>query len=160
MEIERKFTLTQTPPFPVLDRLEQWQGYLTTDPEVRIRRTLRHSTGEESFILCIKSRGTLVRHEVETPITAAQFAELTDLLDQPLIYKDQTVYSLPDGHLLECSRVDHGAFSYGEVEFATEEEALAWTPPPCLGTELTEQTAFKMSHYWAHREVAALLRQM
>lgn len=154
MEIERKFKLIEFPNLPEVAFLDQWQGYLATDPEVRIRRTENHTEGIETYILCIKSVGDLVRHEVETEITREQFEELASMLDYPLIHKELHAYRLPDGHVLECSRVDDGAFSYAEVEFASVEEANAWTPPEWLGREMTYEKGFKMRQYWSDRSLA------
>lgn len=154
MEIERKFKLIEFPSLPEVAFLDQWQGYLATDPEVRIRRTENHTEGIETYILCIKSVGDLVRHEVETEITREQFEELASMLDYPLIHKELHAYRLPDGHVMECSRVDDGAFSYAEVEFASVEEANAWTPPEWLGREMTYEKGFKMRQYWSDRSLA------
>lgn len=154
MEIERKFKLIGFPDLPEVAYLDQWQGYLATDPEVRIRRTENHTAGTETYILCIKSVGDLVRHEVETDITRDQFEELASMLSYPLIHKELHAYQLPDGHVMECSRVDEGAFSYAEVEFASVEEANAWTPPDWLGREMTYEKGFKMRQYWSDRSLA------
>lgn len=154
MEIERKFKLIEFPDLPQVAFLDQWQGYLATDPEVRIRRTENHTAGTETYILCIKSVGDLVRHEVETDITRTQFEELASMLAYPLIHKELHAYRLPDGHVIECSRVDDGAFSYAEVEFDSVEEANAWTPPEWLGREMTYEKGFKMRQYWSDRSLA------
>ncbi len=125
MEIERKFWLDKFPEnLPMVRRLQTWQGYLYTDPwEVRIRRSVEEDTGREYYRLCIKSNGEL-------------------------IHKDYRAYRLEDGHILECSIVDGGAFSYAEVEFESEEAANAWQPIGCLGRETTYESGFKMKHYW------------
>lgn len=155
MEIERKFWITDFPTeYPELVHLETEQGYLTTMPvTVRIRRSRNCSTGAESYILCIKSKGTLSRHEVETPIEKAQFEELAGMLDRPMVHKDYHAYRLPDGHTLECSVVDHGVFSYAEVEFETEEAANLWKPLSFLGAELTYDRRFTMGSYYRDRIV-------
>lgn len=155
MEIERKFKLPAFPDhLPEVAHLDQYQGYLAVDPEVRIRRTVNHAGGEETYILCIKSIGDLVRHEVETAITKDQFEELASMLAYPLIHKDQRVYRLPEGLLLECSVVDGGAFAYAEVEFDSEEGARAWKKPDYLGDEMTYTRAFRMRTYWSNRDLA------
>ena len=152
MEIERKFQLSGFPDFlPEVAHLDMYQGYLCIDPEVRIRRTVDRSGGGETYILCIKSVGDLVRHEVETPLRKEQFEELASMLDRRLIHKDERVYRLPDGHLLECSIVDEGAFAYCEVEFDSEASALRWEKPDWLGEEMTYAREFRMRLYWADR---------
>lgn len=156
MEIERKFWLNSFPEdLPLVKHLETWQGYLYTDPnEVRIRRSLVVTTGEEYYRLCIKSEGSISRHEIETPLSKEQFEELCLLLEEgkPLIHKDQRVYDLGEGLKLECSVVDRGAFSYAEVEFDSLEQANAWTPHPCLGRETTYESGVRMKKYWHVRD--------
>lgn len=155
MEIERKFWITEFPTeYPELVHLETEQGYLVNVPvTVRIRRSYNCVTGAETYILCIKSKGTLSRHEVETPIEKEQFEELAGMLEHPMVHKDYHAYRLPDGNVLECSVVDHGAFSYAEVEFPSEEAAHAWQPLPCLGKELTYDKRFTMGAYYLNRRV-------
>lgn len=158
MEIERKFLLEQFPQdLPELVHMETDQGYLALFPvTLRIRRSERKDNGAVRYVLCIKSKGTLARHEVETDLTREQFEELESLLIKPMVHKDYHAYRLPDGHTLECSVVDHGAFSYAEVEFETEEEARAWQPLPCLGKELTYLRGFSMAEYWLNRQLPNL----
>lgn len=155
MEIERKFWITEFPTeYPEIVHLETEQGYLYTEPyTVRIRRSTNCQTGTSTYILCIKSKGTLSRHEVETAIEPEQFDELSGMLDRPLVHKNYHAYRLPDGHILECSVVDHGVFSYAEVEFESEEAANAWEPLPCLGKELTYDRRFTMGSYYQNRQV-------
>lgn len=154
MEIERKFKLPAFPDLPEYARLDQYQGYLSVSPEVRIRHTVNHTQDKETYILCIKGMGNLVRREVETDITKEQFEELTTMLDYPLIHKEMRVYRLPGDLLLECSVVDEGAFAYAEVEFPTKEEALAWEKPDYLGEEMTYVEGFRMRSYWSNRDLA------
>lgn len=158
MEIERKFKLNEFPALPELAYVEQWQGYLAVDPEVRIRKEVNHTEGWSRYILCIKSVGDLVRHEVETALTKEQFDELVSLLQYPLIHKQLHVYRLEDGHVLECSRVDEGVFSYAEVEFDTEEEANNWVPPDFLGPEMTYERGLRMRSYWSDRSLANAMK--
>lgn len=153
MEIERKFWIQTLPDLPEENCSAVDQGYLCTEPvELRIRRRKEQKTGLTSYQLCIKSIGALSRHEVETALTQAQFEELAGMLEQPLIHKEYHTYRLEDGHLLECSIVDHGVFSYAEVEFASEEEALRWRPLDCLGKETTYETGVSMREYWNTRK--------
>ena len=154
MEIERKFLLDKLPDIPVKTHKTVYQGYLYTTPHVvRIRKSESLTTGENTYVLCIKSSGTLERHEIETNLTKEQFEELAGLLDKPLIKKDFYTYNIGDGLILECSIVDDGAFSYAEVEFDSREQALAWKPLEYLGVELTYKSGFTMSSYWENREV-------
>ncbi len=154
MEIERKFKLTAFPTDLTLAvELDQYQGYLATDPEVRIRRTENHTEGTE-IISSASRRGGSGAPRSGAPITRTQFEELASMLAYPLIHKQLNAYHLPDGHIIECSIVDGGAFSYAEVEFGSVEEAKSWTPPEWLGREMTYEKGFKMRSYWSDRSLA------
>lgn len=149
MEIERKFLIDRFPDeFPLLHRSILRQGYLCTRPAVRIRST--EQEGKWAYKLCIKGKGTLVREEVELDLTEDVFRRLSSLLDAPFIEKELRVYALPGGEKLECNLVDH-RFWYAEVEFPTVDAARAFTPPPFLGREVTEDPGFSMAAYWEKR---------
>ena len=152
MEIERKFLIDKLPDLPVLSHKTVYQGYLYTAPiALRIRKTTDFATGENKYILCVKSGGTLARTEVETVLTAEQFCELEALLDKPLIKKDYYTYEIGGGLILECSVVDDGVFSYREVEFKDISQAENWQPLEFLGRELTYMKGFTMAEYWQNR---------
>jgi CYTH domain-containing protein len=145
MEIERKFWIQSLPTLPEIRSSDIEQGYLCTEPvELRIRRQKNRITEITTYQLCIKSMGLLSRHEVETELSQAQFEELADMLEQPLICKEYHAYQLEDGYVLECSVVDQGVFSYAEVEFPSEAAALAWNPLSCLGRETTYERGVNM----------------
>lgn len=66
MEIERKWEIGGFPEgLPQTDAAEMRQGYLVTDPVVRIRAEQR--AGGDSYILCIKGRGTLAARRSRPP---------------------------------------------------------------------------------------------
>ena len=153
MEIERKWEIGGFPQqLPLLEQVRMRQGYLVTEPVVRIRSEERADGC--SYILCIKGKGTLVREEIETPISEEVFARIAGMLPAPLIEKEYRAYRLADGHRLEVSLVDKdqpGGFFYAEVEVAAEQEARAVVPPEFLGKELTELPGSSMSDYWNRR---------
>ena len=75
MEIERKWEIGGFPQqLPLLEQVKMRQGYLVTEPVVRIRSEERADGC--SYILCIKGKGTLVREEIETPISEEVFARI------------------------------------------------------------------------------------
>ena len=150
MEIERQFLIAEFPALPEIYRAQVWQGYLSTAPVVRIRR-FSPPDGCDRYELTVKGKGTLVRAEVNIPIDAAQYEEMSGILKKEPIHKDYRVYELPDGLRLECSAVDPGTdhgFMYAEVEFDSVEAAKAFVPPAFLGREMTEVRDFSMSNYW------------
>ena len=62
IEIERKFLLESFPvKFPLKKQLTTYQAYLSTEPEVRIRRSEADGRDVAHF-LTIKSNGTLVQN--------------------------------------------------------------------------------------------------
>lgn len=153
MEIERKFWIHKLPDLAEESCSDIYQGYLCTAPvELRIRKWQDRRTGQIHYQLCVKSIGKLSRHEVETELSQGQFDELAGMLEQPLIHKEYHTYRLSDGYLLECSIVDGGVFSYAEVEFASEEEAIQWEPLDCLGRETTYEPGISMRDYWNNRK--------
>ena len=153
-EIERKFLIDGFPEhLPLLEEATVWQGYISSVPVVRIRK--KETANGVNYRLCFKSKGTLVRTEVEMDLTAEKFDALSTLLEVPLIRKDFRVYDLGGDKRLECSLVDAGAptaFYYAEVEFASEQEARTFVPPTFLGEEKTEDVTFTMSHYWERKK--------
>ena len=88
MEIERKFLIRQLP-----EHLEQYpylqieQGYLSTNPVVRIRKQ------DDSYFLTYKSGGLMTREEYNLPLTAESYAHLRKKTDGLLITKKR--YCIP-----------------------------------------------------------------
>ncbi len=157
MEIERKWLVDDFPDSEGLTlkkHSQVEQGYICTEPVVRIRRSV--TSGGESYVLCFKGKGTLVREEIETDISRETFEKLAAFIGVPLVTKDFKVYALADGHSLEVSCVDKGLptqFFYAEVEFDTVEDAHAFVPPAYLGAEKTEDSGFSMSRYWLQTRI-------
>ena len=139
MEIERKFLLSGFPDLPELERAEVFQGYLGISPEVRIRSK---RVGEaETYRLCFKGEGSLVREEIELP--------------KPMIRKEYRIYRLENGLRLECSRVDPGTdteFYYAEVEFQDQQQAEIFSPPDFLGKEVTYDGSYRMKAYYQRKK--------
>ena len=154
MEIERKW-LTQGWPQGQPDRvIEMEQGYISVSPTVRIR-SHRETGKADRYVLCFKSKGGLVRQEIETDIDKALFDQLRDFIGKPLVKKVQRRYNLPGGLVLEANQVDPGqptGFFYAEVEFASEADALAWQPVQGLAgylqNEVTDQPGESMGADW------------
>ncbi len=76
MEIERKYLLDQLPEnltsYPC-KKIEQ--GYLSTDPVVRIRRS------DDEYYLTYKSKGLMVREEYNLPLTKESYLHLREKAD-------------------------------------------------------------------------------
>lgn len=82
MEIERKYLVKTLP-----ENLDQYpcrhieQGYLNTDPVVRIR----HS--DDKYTLTYKGHGLMVREEYNLPLNEQAFRHLLEKIDGSLIQK-------------------------------------------------------------------------
>ncbi len=129
MEIERKFLIQSLPgnldscPFHQIE-----QGYLCTDPVVRIRRQ------DEDYYLTYKSKGLMVREEYNLPLTK----ELPKV-DGILISKKRYLIPLSSSLTVELD-IFEGELSpliLAEVEFDTEQEAKKFTPPGWFGEDVT-----------------------
>lgn len=150
LEIERKWLVSGFPNMPHVSETLQEQGYLAFAPvAVRIRKTT-DAKQNQTFVLCFKGPGGLVRSEVEQNITKETYQALKQMLPCPTASKRHRTYLLPGGHLLECSLVDEGqasAFFYAELEFATAQAAHSFVPPAFLQQEITGQPGSSMAEY-------------
>ena len=161
MEIERKWMVNGWPPqelaLELLYEQIMRQGYISVRPTVRIREEVMMG-GSTEYVLCFKSGAGQVRKEIEMGISKEKFLELEDLIGLPLIPKVRRTYALPDGLHLEVNHVDEGLpteFWYAEIEFASEEQANAWSASgvsPALAEylddDVTEQPNQTMGAYW------------
>ena len=155
-EIERKFLMKEFPAdLEPIREVDIRQGYVSIEPEVRIHRAKDRTTGKEDFRLTLKGDGTLTRTEIKTDVDEAFYKEALSLMSGETIYKDYRSYRLGD-YVLEVCRVDVGTpweFFYGEIEFASEEEARAFVKPEFLGEDVTDDDAYKMKNYWKRTRV-------
>ena len=141
MEIERKYLIRELP-----ERLEQYpcrkieQGYLNTDPVVRIRRT------DEQYTLTYKGKGFMVREEYNLPLNREAFLHLREKIDGILIKKRR--YLIPLGTYtieLDVFEGELAPLLLAEVEFETEDEANAFIPPSWFGEVVTFSSAYHNS---------------
>lgn len=142
MEIERKFLVKQLP-----ERLETYdsslleQAYLCTEPVVRVRRS------DEDFILTYKSKGLMSREEYNLPLTRESYEHLKAKADGNIIRKRR--FRIPFSKELtielDLFEAPFEGLILAEVEFPTEEEALAFTPPEWFEKEVTWSSEYHNS---------------
>ena len=151
LEIERKFLMDGFPiGLEVLSEVEIEQGYISFNPEVRIRKAVDKYTGKEEFRITIKGDGDLTRREIEADITSDFYYDTADFLDVKMIQKDYKKYRL-GAWKLEVALVDPGTdweFYYAEIEFPTEQDARDFVVPSYFGREITFNEDYKMKNYW------------
>ena len=134
MEIERKFLPAKPPEH--LERFQKHQieqGYLCTNPVVRIRRS------DDEYYLTYKSRGMLAHEEYNLPLTAEAYAHLKPKADGRIIEKTRYLIPLDDKLTVELDVFagDLAPLILAEVEFSSEAEANAFVPPAWLGEDVT-----------------------
>lgn len=142
MEIERKFTVKSLPEhlndYPCLI-IEQ--GYLNTNPVVRIRRQ------NEEYYLTYKGKGMLAREEYNLPLNAESYAHLKPKCDGKIISKKR--YLIPfNGLTIELDVFDapFAPLIMAEVEFDSIEAAEAFTPPDWFDEDVTRNPAYHNSN--------------
>lgn len=136
MEIERKYLIERSKiPFDPKDypcrRIEQ--GYLCTEPVVRIRRD------NDDYYLTYKSKGLLVREEYNLPLTREAYAHLIKKADGHLIAKDRYVIPLEGGLNIELDFFSGflDGMIFAEIEFPDEASANSFQPPSWFGEDVT-----------------------
>lgn len=157
MEIERKFTIKALPePLSRYKALHIEQGYLNTEPVLRIRRQ------NEDYILTYKGTGLLAREEYNLPLDAASYAHLKEKCDGNIISKTRYCIPLPDPAftpdcpkelipkelLIELDIFDtpFAPLIMAEVEFASVEAAKAFIPPEWFLKDVTLDPAYHNSN--------------
>ena len=143
MEIERKIILTSLPDEVPVHHSTVEQIYISLNPEVRLRKNLN---SDVPFRLTVKGDGTLCREEIESSVTEEFYNEMVRFIGKSPVIKDYYIYQI-NGHKVEVSVVDDGAFIYSEVEFDSVEEAKAFIWP-FEGYDATEDPQYKMKNYW------------
>lgn len=141
MEIERKYRAASLPehlqdfPFHQIE-----QAYLCTEPVVRIRRE------DNDFYLTYKGRGLLAREEYNLPLTEESYRHLLAKADGIILTKKR--YLIPYGDYTIELDLFEGVYQglvLAEVEFPTEEAAMAFTPPDWFGEDVTFSGEFQNS---------------
>ena len=144
MEIERKFVPVRVPEnIDSLPQVKMVQGYLCTDPVVRVRQE------NDAFVLTYKGAGLMAHEEYNLPLTEEAFLHLLEKCDGRIIRK--TRYRMPvEGYPSLTAELD--VFSGEleglvilEVEFSSIEEALTFAPPAWYGRDVTEDPAYHNS---------------
>lgn len=141
MEIERKYLVKTLPknysdyPFRQIE-----QGYLCTDPVVRVRRDNDH------FYLTYKGKGLLSREEYNLPLEKEAYLHLLSKADGIVLKKRR--YLIPyNGYTIELDLFE-GAYEgliLAEVEFESEQEALEFVPPDWFDRDVTFTGEFQNS---------------
>lgn len=140
MEIERKFTLKEVPDLSLYMHKELEQGYLCTDPTIRIRKE------DSNFYMTYKGHGTLAREEYNLPLNETAYYSLLPKADGRIIKK--TRYLIPyDKFTIELDVFSNPeGLIFAEVEFESLEEANSFTPPEWFDKDVTDDPSYANSN--------------
>lgn len=144
MEIERKFLINRN---QLPENLSDYpcreieQGYLCTEPVVRIRRQ------DEDYFLTYKSKGLMSREEYNLPLTREAYLHLKPKADGLVISKTRYLIPEEQGLTIELD-VFHNEYEglfLAEVEFPSEKAAESYTPPAWFGEDVTWSSQYHNS---------------
>ncbi len=143
MEIERKY-LIQVLPENITDfpcRMIE-QGYLNTEPVVRIRRD------NETYELTYKSKGLMTRQEYNLPLTEEAYRHMLSKIDGRLIQKRRYMIPLENELIIELDIFDGdlAPLILAEVEFPDTASALSFSPPEWFGEDVTFSEKYHNSY--------------
>ena len=141
MEIERKFTVRELPDLSKYDFHIIEQGYLNTDPVVRVRKE------DETYYLTYKGKGLLAREEYNLPLNREAYYHLVEKSDGIIIRKKR--YLIPfEKYTIELDVFDtpYENLIIAEVEFDSEEEATNFQPPEWFGEDVTMDRRYHNSN--------------
>ena len=148
MEIEKKYLVKELPEdLQDYPHEEIEQGYLCTEPTLRIRRK------GERYIFTYKGRpdendtDICIADEVERPLTRQAYEKLREKTEGYLIEK--TRYRIPyDKYVIELD-VFNGTYEgrlLAEVEFPSVAEARAFQPPAWFGEDVSGDVRYTNSY--------------
>lgn len=152
MEIEKKFLVKQLPDqLSLYEKREIEQGYLCSDPTVRIRKS------NEDYILTYKSRMGISEHlnelakvcnEVELPLTKESYEHLREKVDGHLVSKTRYLIPIEQGRKAELD-VFHAQLEgliLVEVEFDEVSDIHDFMVPEWFGMEVSQDRRYTNSY--------------
>lgn len=141
MEIERKFKVKTMPDLNKYPKKIIEQGYLNTDPVLRVRQE------DDHYYMTYKSKGFIEREEYNLPLNKEAYEHLIQKADGIVISKER--YLIPYQKFtveLDVFKKDLDGLVIAEVEFETLDEANAFNPPEWFGEDVTSDPAYSNSN--------------
>ncbi len=142
MEIERKFLIKFKP-----ENLADYdfclieQGYLCREPVIRIRKE------NDNYYMTYKGKGCMVREEYNLPLNKDAYESLLPKCEGRIISKKRVL--IPYGKYtieLDLFARDLAPLIIAEVEFESEAEANAFTPPEWFSTDVSDNPQYQNSN--------------
>ena len=141
MEIERKFKVITMPDLNKYPKKIIEQGYLNTDPVLRVRQE------DDHYYMTYKSKGFIEREEYNLPLNKEAYEHLIQKADGIVISKER--YLIPYQKFtveLDVFKKDLDGLVIAEVEFETLDEANSFNPPEWFGEDVTSDPAYSNSN--------------
>ena len=143
IEIERKFLVKEIPDkLDTFERIDMTQGYLNTNPVVRIRKE------NDDYVLTYKGSGLLSRSEYNLPLNEESFNHLIKKCDGIIISKSRYKIPLKNNLIAELDifKGDLDSLKLVEVEFNSVEESDNFIPPEWFGEDVTTDGRYHNSY--------------
>lgn len=144
-EIERKWIVNKDQLPADMELLKQIeQVYLSIAPEIRARRS-SYPDGVEVYKVTVKSKGDLVRDELDILISANEFDNIREKSND-VVLKDRYACTV-DNDITVFVDIFHTVKLDGlviaEIEFTSKKEAESYIPEDWFGQEITYYAGFK-----------------
>ena len=141
MEIERKFTVKELPDLSGYSFHIMEQGYLNTDPVVRVRKE------DDTYYLTYKGKGLMIREEYNLPLNEEAYAHLVEKSDGIIIRKKRYLIPYKTYTIeLDIFEEPYENLVIAEVEFDSEEEAVSFQPPEWFDEDVTMDRRYHNSN--------------
>ncbi|HHX60577.1 MAG TPA: CYTH domain-containing protein [Epulopiscium sp.] len=142
MEIERKFLVNSLPELEKYKGKLVKQGYISTDPVIRIRKM------SDLYTLTVKSKGHLIRREFELDLTLEQFDDLWKKVHNVYVSKTRYFIPLDPTHVAELDIYYENleGLVTVEVEFDSMKDAESFIAPDWFGEDVTHDSRYKNNH--------------
>lgn len=142
MEIERKFLVNSLPTLSDYKGKQVKQGYISTDPVIRVRKM------DDLYTLTVKSKGHLVRREFELDLTPEQYDDLWKKVNNVYVSKTRYFIPLDNKHVAELDIYyeELDGLVTVEVEFDSTREAEKFIAPDWFGKDVTHDSRYKNNH--------------
>jgi len=156
LEIERKFLLNRTPEWlidnkiilPVKEqRIEQTYLAMDDTQELRIRRITDLRTGETEYTHTFKLGSGMAREEVEYSISGSIYEQVASAFGAIPLTKNRITAEWQD-KVLEIDIYDQLELTVVEVEFESEDEANAFSPPEWFGRDIGAEKQYSNKTVW------------
>lgn len=156
LEIERKFLLTAFPEELIgtgellsvsEHRIEQTYLALDGPQELRVRRIVDLATDEVSYTHTFKSGHGLAREEVEYSISQGIYEQVIQAFGAVPLTKNRITAHWGD-RVVEIDIYDQIQLMVLEVEFDSEEAAVAFEPPAWFGKDISTEKQYSNKKVW------------